>query len=117
MNFTIFLLVLFAMQIVCLFVGSRLSKAIKNQDDYFLAGKGVSFFPLLMTFVATQIGGGTVLGSAEEAYQYGWYVVLYPLGCCLGFVLLASGLGPQDVSVLKCLLSHRSTKWLISLLL
>ena len=46
-----------------------------------------------MTFVATQIGGGLVLGAAEEAYQFGWTVLLYPLGACLGFVVLALGVG------------------------
>lgn len=92
MNFTVFLSVLFALQIVCLYVGAKIAKKMSDQNDYFLAGKGVGFFPLLMTFIATQIGGGTVLGATEEAFNYGWYVLLYPLGCCLGFVLLAAGL-------------------------
>ena len=48
-----------------------------------------------MTFVATQIGGGLVLGAAEEAYKFGWTVLLYPLGACLGFVVLALGIGKK----------------------
>src|SRR5687767_7623547 len=93
MNFILFICLLFVLQFICLMMGSRASRNLKNQGDYFLAGKDVKFFPLLMTFLATQIGGGLVLGAAEEAYQFGWSVLLYPLGACLGFVLLASGIG------------------------
>ncbi len=92
MNFTLFIIVLFATQFLCLLLASRASKKIKNQEDYFLAGKSLKFFPLMMTLIASQIGGGMILGATEEAYQYGWYVLLYPLGTCLGFVALALGM-------------------------
>lgn len=95
MNFPVFLTVLFLLQFICLIVGSKVAKSIKSQGDYFLAGKGLSFFPLLMTFLATQLGGGMILGATEEAYQYGWYVLLYPMGSALGFVLLALGVGKK----------------------
>jgi SSS family solute:Na+ symporter len=95
MNLTLFLIVLFVLQLVCLVAGSKASRGMKDQEDYFLAGKDVRFFPLMMTFIATQIGGGLVLGSSEEAYHFGWSVMLYPLGACLGFVLLAIGIGKK----------------------
>lgn len=93
MNFTAFFLFIFVLQGICLIVGKRSSKGMKTQEDYFLAGKNVRFFPLMMTFLATQVGGGTVLGSAEEAYKYGWTVLLYPLGHTLGLILLGLGIG------------------------
>lgn len=95
MNIPIFIAILFLLQIVCLIVAKKASKVLSTQDDYFLAGRGIRFFPLMMTLVATQIGGGLVLGSAEEAYKYGWYVLLYPLGACLGLMLLAAGIGKR----------------------
>lgn len=95
MNIPVFIAVLFLLQIVCLYVAKKASKKLDTQDDYFLAGRGIKFFPLMMTLVATQIGGGLVLGSAEEAYKYGWYVLLYPLGACLGLLLLAAGIGKR----------------------
>lgn len=49
----------------------------------------------MMTLVATQVGGGLVLGAAEEASRYGWSVLLYPLGQSLGFLLLAAGIGKR----------------------
>lgn len=95
MNTTVFLGVLGLLQLICLWAGKKASKNLENQQDYFLASKAVRFFPLLMTFVATQIGGGLVLGAAEEAYQFGWLVLLYPIGACLGFIVLALGVGKK----------------------
>ncbi|MBA3720892.1 MAG: sodium:solute symporter family protein [Parachlamydiaceae bacterium] len=93
MDLPIFVALLFVIQLLCLIAGSRVLKNLKTENDYFLAGKDVKFFPLLMTFIATQVGGGMILGASEEAYQYGWYVLLYPMGACLGFLLLAGGIG------------------------
>lgn len=95
MDLTLFLLLAALLQIVCLFVGNRAAKLLKNQNDYFLAGKSLGFFPLMMTCVATQVGGGLVLGAADEAYQYGLTVLLYPLGVALGLILLGLGVGKR----------------------
>lgn len=95
MNIPLFIGLLFALQILCLIVGSRSSKKMQDKTDYYLAGKGISFFPLMMTFIATQVGGGLILGSAEEAYKYGWTVLFYPLGATLGLILLACGIGKK----------------------
>lgn len=95
MNTTVFVGVLALLQLICLWVGKRASNHVRDQQDYFLASKEIRFFPLLMTFIATQIGGGLILGAAEEAYQFGWSVLLYPLGAGLGFVVLALGIGKK----------------------
>ncbi len=93
MNITIFVSLLFGMQLIYWMVGKRASKNLKSSEDYYLAGKSVRFFPLMMTFLATQVGGGLVLGAADEAYQFGWPVILYPLGASLGLILLGMGVG------------------------
>ncbi len=93
MDFTLFFTILFLLLGFCTYAGRQASKNLTDQEDYFLAGKGITFFPLMMTLVATQVGGGLVLGSAEEAYRFGWPVILYPLGASLGFLFLASGIG------------------------
>lgn len=93
MNLTLFICFLFSFQLLYWFVGQRASKKLKGQEDYFLAGKSVKLFPLTMTFLATQVGGGIVLGSADEAYLYGWPVLLYPLGASFGLILLGCGIG------------------------
>ncbi len=93
MDFKLFIFALFALQFICVIAARKAAQHLKTQEDYYLAGKGLGFFPLMMTFVATQVGGGLILGSTEEAYRFGWTVLLYPLGQCLGFVLLAAGIG------------------------
>lgn len=95
MNLLLFIVLLFGLQAICLIVGKKASKHLKDQDDYFLAGKSVRFFPLMMTFLATQVGGGLILGAAEEAYQFGWSVFFYPLGATLGLLVLGLGIGKK----------------------
>jgi len=95
MSISIFVVSLLLLQLICLIVGKQASRKMESQEDYFLAGRGIRFFPLLMTLIATQVGGGLVLGSAEEAFRYGWYVLFYPAGACLGLLLLAAGIGSR----------------------
>lgn len=93
MNMTLFVSMLFGLQLIYWLTGRGSSKNLKDKEDYFLAGKSVRFFPLMMTFLATQVGGGGILGSADEAYRFGWPVLLYPLGMALGLILLGCGIG------------------------
>jgi len=93
MDFPIFILLLCVLQGLCLYVSKKSSTDLATEEDYYVAGRTVSFFPLMMTFLATQVGGGLVLGSAEEAYRYGWTVLFYPLGSSLGLILLGLGVG------------------------
>ena len=95
MNTTFFIVLLFILQALYWIVGRYASKAPTGKEDYFLANRKVGLFPLAMTFLATQVGGGVVLGAAEEAYLYGWPVLLYPLGASLGLVLLGLGFGKR----------------------
>lgn len=93
MNTMVFICTLLALQGICWWVGKKSSKGCSTQNDYFLGGKGISFFPLMMTFLGGQVGGGLVLGSAQEAAKIGWWVLLYPLGQVLGMIWLSAGLG------------------------
>lgn len=95
MNMPLFISLLFALQFLYWIVGRNSSKNLTGNDDYFLAGKTVQLFPLMMTFLATQVGGGLVLGAADEAYKYGWGVLFYPLGQALGLILLGAGIGKR----------------------
>lgn len=95
MNTLFFITLLFGLQILYWIVGKKGSKGLNTQTDYFLAGKNVRLFPLMMTFLATQVGGGLVLGAADEAYKFGWPVLLYPLGASLGLIALGAGIGKK----------------------
>ena len=86
------LLTFFALYV---WIGWRASKGQKSSDDYFLMGRQLTFFPLCMTLLATQVGGGSFIGAAEEAYCCGWGVMIYPLGSALGLSLLGMGFGAK----------------------
>jgi SSS family solute:Na+ symporter len=94
----LFVMMLFTLQGFYWFVGKRASAHVEGEKDYFLANRQVKLLPLLMTFLATQVGGGVVLGASEEAYRYGWPVLFYPLGGALGLMLLGAGLGRKLAS-------------------
>lgn len=95
MNFELFFAILIGMQLLCLLVGWWSSRGVKNQNDYYLAGENVPFFPLMMAFIATQVGGGFILGSSDEAFKFGWWILFYPLGGSLGMIIVAMGLGKR----------------------
>ena len=76
-----------------LWIGWRASKEVQGGVDYFLMGRQLTFFPLCFTLLATQLGGGTLVGAAQEAYTKGWIVLFYPLGASLGLFFLGLGFG------------------------
>jgi len=81
----------------CLYtwIGIRASRSVQASEDYFLMGRKLTFLPLCLTLLATQLGGGTLLGAAQEAYLKGWVVLLYPLGTAIGLVVLGMGFGAR----------------------
>lgn len=46
-------------------------KKIKTYEDYNVAGRSVSIFPLILTFVGTAVGGSILLGFMENGYSLG----------------------------------------------
>lgn len=53
---------------VSLYINRR---SIKSYDDYNVAGRSVSIFPLILTFVGTAVGGSTLLGFMSNGYSFG----------------------------------------------
>ncbi|GAK08449.1 sodium:solute symporter [Geomicrobium sp. JCM 19038] len=47
------------------------SRGVKTYDDYNVAGRGVRMFSLILTFVATAIGGSILLGYMTSGYEIG----------------------------------------------
>jgi SSS family solute:Na+ symporter len=48
-----------------------------------------------MTILATQLGGGAIIGAADAAYQHGWIALAYSGGIALGLALLALKFGSR----------------------
>ncbi|MCH9609188.1 MAG: hypothetical protein S4CHLAM45_04100 [Chlamydiales bacterium] len=94
MNVFFLLFLLGSIAVASLWIGKK-SQGVKSQDGFFLMDRKLSFFSLIMTLLATQIGGGMLMGAAEEAYQRGWIVLFYPLGMVLGMLTLGLGFGAK----------------------
>lgn len=95
MNIPLFIGLILFLGIASLLLGRSPKNKDKSTEDYFLMGRKLGLFSLIMTLLATQIGGGALLGASEEAYLHGWRVLFYPLGMVLGFIVLGSGYGAK----------------------
>ena len=48
-----------------------MKRKTKTYEDYNVAGRSVSFIPLMLTFIGTGVGGATLLGYMENGYTLG----------------------------------------------
>lgn len=91
MNTALFLALFLGSGLVYLVIGIIAGRHVSSTEEYFLAGRNLSFPILTFTLVGTQLGGGAILGTAQEAYSVGLYGLSYSLGMALGFILLSLG--------------------------
>ncbi len=77
------------------FLGIRASRSVKTEADYYLGNRSLGFWQITCNLIATQLGGGMLIGTAEEAYMKGLYGLLYTLGMGLGLLLLAGGVAAR----------------------
>lgn len=85
----------FVVLAISLVIGWRFSKVSKNSNNYFLADRSLGWPLLMMTFVASQVGGGFILGTAEGAFEHGIFGIFYSIGTALGFLVLGLGFGAK----------------------
>ena len=67
-----------------------------QQDDrhsYYLYNKKLSAILLTLTIIATQVGGGMIIGVADAAYEMGIAGLFYPIGIIIGLLIIGLGLG------------------------
>lgn len=63
-------------------------KSIKTYDDYNVAGRSVSLFPLILTFVGTAVGGSTLLGYMENGFLLGMGQQWLNIGVLISGILM-----------------------------
>lgn len=74
-----------------LFLGWRVSKGMHTHTDFFLAGKSLGPLAITATLLAAQIGGGTLLGTAQDPFKG----IMYVLGIVTGFFILGLGIAEK----------------------
>ena len=64
---------------------------MKNHIDFFLAGKKLGVIAVTATLLATQIGGGLFIGTAQNPFRG----ALYVLGIVISFIVLSMGIAEK----------------------
>jgi SSS family solute:Na+ symporter len=62
---------------------------VKNQTDFMVAGRKLSWPVLVFTLLSSWIGAGSLLGGSENAYNHGFAALWQPAGGWLGLILIA----------------------------
>ena len=59
----------------------------KNVEDYFVAGRRLGTFSIACLWLASWVGGASIIGSSARAHELGvsavWYVLALAIGCLL----------------------------------
>jgi SSS family solute:Na+ symporter len=92
MNHSIFIILFSSLAILYFMVGIQGRKNVKTNSDYFVGGRNLGLLQISANLIATQLGGGIILGTAIMAYQSGLHALFYPLGVVIGFFILSMGL-------------------------
>ncbi len=104
MNLFVFIGCLGALLVLSLWLGTSEKKNQKSDKDFYLSGRQLTYFGLTLSFLATQLGGGALIGAAQASFQYGFHAFFYALGLSLGLLLLSTGIGSKfrtlDISTL-----------------
>ncbi len=95
MDMVVFWLLVSGLCVASLFLGMQGEKTQeKSVQAFFVCNGNLGLVSLMLTILATQLGGGSVIGSAEAAYQNGWGAIFYSLGIALGLMIMAFTVGP-----------------------
>lgn len=95
MNTLLFLTVFTLLGALYFVLGLRASRKVTTDTDYFVANRQLGLWQISANLIATQLGGGMLLGTAASAYVAGYYGILYTLGMALGFILLSCGIAAR----------------------
>ena len=95
MDTILFFVVFSVLTLFYVILGIIAAKNVKTTDDYFLANRDLGLFSVTLTLIATQLGGAMLLGTSQNAYQYGLYGLLYTVSMAGGFLALSAGIASR----------------------
>ena len=95
MNILMFLSIASFLALLYVILGLRASKNVRTDQDYYVAGRSLGIPQITCNLIATQLGGGMLLGTAAASYNQGYYGIFYTAGMCIGFLLLAAGVASR----------------------
>lgn len=74
--------------IVLIAIGIFAGKKSKNAQEFTTTGRRLGMFVALCTIIASEWGGGNVIGTASDAYTFGISAYIFPVSMGIGIFLL-----------------------------
>ena len=85
--------ILFGYLAVLIGLGFYANYKQRSVDDYFVAGRRMGPFTIACLWLASWVGGASIVGSSARAFDMGvtgvWYILAIALGCLLFGLILA----------------------------
>lgn len=69
-------------------IGIVAGKKAKNASEFSNAGRRIGLFVAICTIVASEWGGGNVMGTASDGFSYGISAYIFPVSMGIGIFLL-----------------------------
>ena len=83
-------LILFLYFFIVIIIGIFSFKKVKNNNDFFVAGKKAGVFQISGSLLASILGSSAIIGSVDFAYVSGWAGSSLMLCAALGLAALSS---------------------------
>ncbi|MCK4235507.1 MAG: hypothetical protein KAX38_00210, partial [Candidatus Krumholzibacteria bacterium] len=84
----VYLYVIFSYLLVLMVFNFYRARKIKSQEDFMVAGRGLSMWVVVFTLICTWIGSGTFIAGAEFAYKAGFSSLWLAAGAWVGIILI-----------------------------
>jgi SSS family solute:Na+ symporter/sodium/proline symporter len=88
MDNTLYVVVLALVAAVLVGVTVQKMRAVRNREDFLLAGRSLPWHVLVFTLLSSWIGAGSLFAGGEAAYRNGFAAMWQPAGGWLGLILI-----------------------------
>ncbi len=79
--------IIFAYLALMIVIGLYASRKQNSVEDFFVAGSKLGTFSIACVWLASWVGGATIVGGAAKTYEFGisgaWYITCIGIGCLL----------------------------------
>ena len=89
--------------ILNLIIGLWFGRKVTDIKDYSIANKSYGTGPLVMTYLATYVGGGWISNHARDTFHYGFGPFLTILGASIGMFIRAKFVIPKMFRFRNCI--------------
>jgi Na+/proline symporter len=101
--FSVDYLIVYAFLLITLVIGLRAGRGIKDMREYALANRSFGTAALVLTFLATDIAGVSVVNGTARIFSEGIIYVVAHAGLIVNFSLMAFVVAPRMAYFRKCM--------------